>query len=81
MGRCMYVLIKTTHYPKYLNQFLTVLLETFTTGLVFARRLKQGAADLTQPIHPPMGGGVSTDVKSSNRTEISRFVLNLLNFY
>ena len=33
------------------------------------------------PIHPPMGGGATTDVKSSNRTEISWFVLNLLNFY
>ena len=33
------------------------------------------------PIHPPMGGGASTDVESSNRTEISRFILNLLNFY
>ena len=33
------------------------------------------------PIHPPMGGGVTTDVESSNRTEISQFVLNLLNFY
>ena len=35
-----------THYPKYLNQFLTVLLETFTTRLVFVRRSKQGAATL-----------------------------------
>ena len=33
------------------------------------------------PIHPPMGGGVSTDVESSNRIEISWFILNLLNFY
>ena len=33
------------------------------------------------PIHPLMGVGVSTDVKSSNRAEISQFVLNLLNFY
>ena len=33
------------------------------------------------PIHPPMGGGASTDVESSNRIEKSRFVLNLLNFY
>ena len=30
------------------------------------------------PIHPPMGGGATTDVKSSNRTEISWFVLNLM---
>ena len=29
-----YVLMETTHYPKYLDQFLTVLLKTFTTGLV-----------------------------------------------
>ena len=27
-----------------------------------------------QTICPPMGGGVSTDFKSSNRTELSRFV-------
>ena len=33
------------------------------------------------PIHPPMDGGASTDVESSNRIEISQFVLNLLNFY
>ena len=30
--------------PKYLDQFLPVLHATFTTGLVFARQLKQGAA-------------------------------------
>ena len=34
-----YVLIETTHYPKYLDQFLTVLLATFTTGLIFVRQL------------------------------------------
>ena len=33
-----------------------------------------------QIIHPPMGGEVSTDFKSSNRIEISRFVQVLLNF-
>ena len=33
-------------YPKYLDQFLMVLFETFTTGLVFARQFKQGAATL-----------------------------------
>ena len=33
-----------------------------------------------QIIHPPMGGGVSTDFKSSNRIEISRLVQVLLNF-
>ena len=31
-------------------------------------------------IHPPMGGEVSTDFKSSNRIEISRLVQVLLNF-
>ena len=34
-----------------------------------------------QIIHPPMGGGVSTDSKSSNRIEISWLVQVLLNFY
>ena len=33
-----------------------------------------------QIIHPPMGGGVSIDFKSSNRIEISRLVQVLLNF-
>ena len=33
-----------------------------------------------QIIHPPMGGGVSTDFKSSNRIEISQLVQVLLNF-
>ena len=33
-----------------------------------------------QIIHPPMGGGVSTDFKSSNRIEISLLVQVLLNF-
>ena len=36
----------TPDYPKYLDQFLMVLLETFTIGLIFARQLKQGAATL-----------------------------------
>ena len=31
-------------------------------------------------MHPPMGEGVSTDFKSSNRIEISRLVQVLLNF-
>ena len=44
MGGCMYVLTIITHNPKYLDQFLTVLLETFTTGL--ARQLKQGVTTL-----------------------------------
>ena len=30
-------------YPKYLDTFLMVLLETFTTGLIFVRQSKQGA--------------------------------------
>ena len=33
------VFIKTTHYHKYLDQFLMVLLATFTTGLIFVRQL------------------------------------------
>ena len=33
-----------------------------------------------QTIHPPMGGEVSTDFKSSNRIEISQLVQVLLNF-
>ena len=32
--------------PKYLDQFLMVLLTTFTTGLVFARQSKQRVATL-----------------------------------
>ena len=34
--------VETIHYPKYLDQFLMILLETFTTGLIFARQSKQG---------------------------------------
>ena len=34
-----------------------------------------------QTIHPPIGGGVSTDFKSSNRIKISWFVQVLLNLY
>ena len=34
-----------------------------------------------QTIHSPIGGGVSTDFKSSNRIKISQFVQVLLNFY
>ena len=33
-------------YPKYLDQFLMVLLETFTTGLIFVRQSKQGATTI-----------------------------------
>ena len=46
MGRCMYVLTIITHNPKYLDQFLMVLLETFITGLTFVRQSKQGAMTL-----------------------------------
>ena len=46
MGGCMYVLTIITHNPKYLDKFLVVLLETFTTELVFARQLKQGVTTL-----------------------------------
>ena len=42
-GSQPYVSIIITNNPKYLNQFCMVLHETFTTGLVFARRLKQGS--------------------------------------
>ena len=45
-GQQPYVLIKTTHYLKYLDQFLLVLLETFTMGLIFATQSKQGVATL-----------------------------------
>ena len=34
-----------------------------------------------QTIHPPVGGGVSIDFKSSNGIKISQFVQVLLNFY
>ena len=34
------------HNPKYLDKSLTVLLATFTIGLVFARLLKQVVATL-----------------------------------
>ena len=37
---------KAPHTPKYLEQFLMVLLATFITGLIFARQLKQGVAIL-----------------------------------
>ena len=45
-GSQPYVLIIITHNPKYLNQFCMVLHETLTTGLVFARRSKQGVTTL-----------------------------------
>ena len=32
------------------------------------------------PKHPPMGGGVSTNHKSSNRIELSQLCQDLLNF-
>ena len=46
----MYVLTIITHNPKYLDQFLIVLLETFTTGLVFARQSKQRVLTLFSTI-------------------------------
>ena len=36
----------TRYTPKYLDQFLMVLLATFTTGLIFARQLKRGEETL-----------------------------------
>ena len=45
-GSQPYVLIIITHNPKYLDQFWMVLYETFTTGLVFVRRSKQGVTTL-----------------------------------
>ena len=33
---------KAPHTPKYLDQFLMVLLASFTIGLVFVRQVKQG---------------------------------------
>ena len=33
-------------YPQYIDQFLMVLLETFTIGLIFVRQSKQGATTL-----------------------------------
>ena len=32
-------------------------------------------------MHPPMGGGVSTNYKSSTRIELSQLGQDLLNFY
>ena len=56
-----------------------VLCETCTTGLIFVR--PDPTHQPTQPpIHPPMGGGVSTDVESSNRIEISRLGQGLFDF-
>ena len=37
---------RPSHTPKYLDQFLTVLLETFTTGIIFVRQLTQGPTTL-----------------------------------
>ena len=45
-GSQPYVSIIITHNPKYLDQFWMVLHETFTTGLIFARRSKQGVTTL-----------------------------------
>ena len=35
---------------------------------------------INPPIHPPIGGGVSTNHKSSNRIELSQLGQDLLNF-
>ena len=35
---------------------------------------------MTPPIHPLVGGGASTDVKSSNRIEISQLGHGLFDF-
>ena len=45
-GSQPHVLTIITQNPKYLDQFWMDLHETFTTGLVFARQLKQGATTL-----------------------------------
>ena len=45
-GSQPYVSTIITHNPKYLDQFLMVLLETFTTGLIFVTQLKQGVTTL-----------------------------------
>ena len=42
----------TIHYPKYLDQFLMILLATFTTGLVFVCGSKE-AYVLTKTAHHP----------------------------
>ena len=36
-------------------------------------------SDLTPPMHPPIGGGVSIDHKSSNRIELSWLSQDLFN--
>ena len=38
-----------SHIPKYICHFLTILLATFTTGLVFVEQSKQGIATLYFP--------------------------------
>ena len=45
-GSQPYGLIIITHNPKYLDQFCMVLHETFTTGLIYARRSKEGVTTL-----------------------------------
>ena len=48
---CQY-LDQPLHYLKYLDEFLSVLLTTITTGLVFARQSKQGVITLTLYFDP-----------------------------
>ena len=40
------MLTATTHYPKYLNLLLMVLFATYTIGLVFVEKSKQGVVIL-----------------------------------
>ena len=44
------ILTTTAHYQQYHDQFSTDLLASFTTDIIFARQLKQGAAILKLPI-------------------------------
>ena len=54
-GQKPYVLIKTTQTSQYLDQFLTILHATFTTGLIFVSQLKQEAATMFRPkLHVPI---------------------------
>ena len=48
---CQVIQSKIVQHPKYLDQLLMILIATFTTGLVFARWLKQGVAKMS-PVVP-----------------------------
>ena len=41
-----HVSIKAAHYPKYLDQFLMILLATFTRGLIAVKQSKQAVTSL-----------------------------------